>query len=70
MCRECDGLSNNKQAFRFDLGDDTPNVIHANRQNLWGSQRSMKAPDRHSRMLLAGIQIFSDPWTPARNMRG
>jgi hypothetical protein len=30
-----------------------------------GSQPSMKASDRHSRMLSAGIQIFSNPWTPA-----
>ncbi|HQN19879.1 MAG TPA: hypothetical protein PKV86_12095 [Syntrophobacteraceae bacterium] len=29
-----------------------------------------KAPERHSRMLLAGIQILFNPWTPAKNMRG
>jgi len=32
--------------------------------------RTEKAPDRHSRILLAGIQVLLDPWTPAKNMRG
>lgn len=26
--------------------------------------------DRHSRMLLAGIQVIPVPWSPARNMPG
>ena len=28
------------------------------------------ATDRHSGMFLAGIQVFSHFWTPAKNMRG
>jgi hypothetical protein len=27
-------------------------------------------PERHSRLLLAGTQIFLNPWTPAKSMRG
>jgi hypothetical protein len=32
--------------------------------------RTERVTERHSRMLLAGIQVLADSWTPAKNMRG
>jgi hypothetical protein len=32
--------------------------------------RAEKIPERHSGIFLAGIQIFSASWTPAKNLPG
>jgi hypothetical protein len=58
------------QAWRAEL--QIGPSIAANHQSL--RARTTNADNRHSRMLLAGIQTlpgeFSEPWTPAELLRG